>query len=84
MATTSVIKQLNMIESTVAAHPNGIGITDIETDIKRHEGHTLSRRTLLRRLQRLIDEQPAVIEGASIARYRLRRSEYIAWQHARA
>jgi len=67
MATTSVIKQLNMIKSIVAAHPNGIGITDIETDIKRHEGHTLSHRTLQRRLQRLIDEQRVVIEGASIA-----------------
>ncbi len=67
MATTTATKQLNIIESIIAAHPSGIGIADIDTELKRHEGDRLSRRTLQRRLQRLIDEQRVIAEGASIA-----------------
>ncbi|MCD8504533.1 MAG: Fic family protein [Burkholderiaceae bacterium] len=60
-------EELNLIESIIAKHPNGIGIAAIEAEIKRRHFKSLNRRTLQRRLQRLIDEDRATTEGSSIA-----------------
>lgn len=60
-------EELKLIESIVAAHPGGIGIAAIEAEIARRQGEKPNRRTLQRRLQKLIDEQRVTTEGQSIA-----------------
>jgi hypothetical protein len=67
MPRTTSAEELQLIESIVKAHPSGIGIADIEAEIARRQGDKLNRRTLQRRLQKLIDEQCLTTEGASIA-----------------
>ena len=67
MPRATLTEELQLIESIVAAHPNGIGITAIEVEIARRKGDKLNRRTLQRRLQKLIDEQRVTTEGESIA-----------------
>ncbi len=60
-------EELKLIESIVAAHPTGIGIATIEAEMARRKGDKPNRRTLQRRLQKLIDEQCVTTEGESIA-----------------
>lgn len=67
MPRATLTEELQLIESIVAAHPNGIGITVIEAEIARRKGDKPNRRTLQRRLQKLIDEQRVTTEGESIA-----------------
>lgn len=67
MPRTTSAEELQLIESIVTAHPSGIGIADIEAEIARRQGDKPNRRTLQRRLQKLIDEQRLTTEGASIA-----------------
>jgi hypothetical protein len=59
--------ELQLIESIVAAHPGGIGIAEIELAMKQRQGGALNRRTLQRRLLKLIDAQRIASEGQSIA-----------------
>jgi hypothetical protein len=59
--------ELQLIESIVAAHPGGIGIAEIELAMAQREGGPLNRRTLQRRLLKLIDAQRIAPEGQSIA-----------------
>ena len=49
--------ELQLIESIVAAHPGGIGIAEIELAMAQRQGGALNRRTLQRRLLKLIDAQ---------------------------
>ena len=67
MPRATLTEELKLIESIVAAHPSGIGITAIEAEIARRQGYKPNRRTLQRRLQKLIDEQRVTTEGESIA-----------------
>ena len=67
MPRATLTEELKLIESIVAAHPSGIGITAIEAEIARRQGDKPNRRTLQRRLQKLIDEQRVTTEGESIA-----------------
>lgn len=67
MLRRTLIEELQLIESIVAAHPGGIGIAGIEAEIVQRQGNKLNRRTLQRRLQKLMDEQRVSAEGASIA-----------------
>ncbi len=67
MPRTPPNEELRMIEAIVAGHPAGIGISDIDGEIVRREGRRLNRRTLQRRLQKLIDTQRLTTEGESIA-----------------
>ncbi|MBK5913159.1 Fic family protein [Rhodocyclus purpureus] len=60
-------EELELIESIIAAHPSGIRIADIEAEIARRQGDKLNRRTLQRRLQKLIDQQHVTTKGESIA-----------------
>ena len=59
--------ELQLIESIVAAHPDGIGIAEIELAMAQRQGGALNRRTLQRRLLKLMDAQRIVSEGQSIA-----------------
>ena len=67
MPRTTSVEELKLIESIVTAHPNGIGIADIEAEIARRQGGKPNRRTLQRRLKKLIDEECLTTEGESIA-----------------
>jgi len=67
MPRATVTEEIQRIESIVDAHPSGIGIAAIEAEVARHLGHKPNRRTLQRRLQKLIDAQRVITEGASIA-----------------
>jgi hypothetical protein len=60
-------EELQLIESIVAAHPNGIRISDIESEMVHRQSGTLNRRTLQRRLQKLIEAHRLTAEGESIA-----------------
>lgn len=59
--------ELHLIESIVAAHPGGIGIAEIELAMAQRQGGALNRRTLQRRMLKLIDAQRIACEGQSIA-----------------
>ena len=67
MPRTAPTEEFQLIESIVAAHPNGIRISDIEVEMARRQGEKLNRRTLQRRLQKLIEVQRLAAEGESIA-----------------
>lgn len=66
MPRISLAEELSLIEAIVLAHPQGIGILDIEVELKR-QGLEFHRRTLQRRLQRLIQEQRVTTQGESTA-----------------
>ncbi len=61
-------KELQLIESIISAQSDGISILAIEAEIVRRQGAPLNRRTLQRRLQKLIEAQRVTTEGESIAR----------------
>ena len=61
------VDELQLIESIVAAHPGGIGIAEIEQAMVPRQGGALNRRTLQRRLLKLIDAKRISSEGQSIA-----------------
>ena len=67
MARATLTEELKLIEFIVAAHPSGIGIAGIEAEMARGQGGKPNRRTLQRRLQKLIGEQRLTTEGESIA-----------------
>lgn len=67
MPRATLTEELKLIESIVAAYPSGIGIAAIEVEITRRQGDKPNRRTLQRRLQKLIDAQRVTTEGESIA-----------------
>ena len=67
MPRTTPMEELQLIESIAAAHPNGIRISDIEAEMARRQGDKLNRRTLQRRLQKLIEARRLTAEGESIA-----------------
>ncbi len=59
--------ELQLIESIVATHPGGIGIAEIEAAMAKRQGGALNRRTLQRRLLKLMDAKRIVSERQSIA-----------------
>lgn len=67
MPRATLNEELKLIESIISAHPSGIGIAAIEAEIGRRRGDKPNRRTLQRRLQKLIDAQRVSTEGESIA-----------------
>ena len=67
MPRTTPVEEFKLIEAIVAAHSNGIGIADIEAEIERRHGDKPNRRTLQRRLHKLIEAQRLSTEGESIA-----------------
>lgn len=67
MPRATLTEELKLIAAIVAAHPDGIGIAGIEAEIARRHVGKPNRRTLQRRLQKLIDEQRLTSEGESVA-----------------
>jgi len=67
MPRTTPNEELQLIESIVAAYPNGIGITAIEAQMVRSQSAKLNRRTLQRRLQKLVEAKRLTAKGESIA-----------------
>ena len=67
MSRTLPTEELQLIESIVAAQPGGLQIAEIEKEIERLQGQKLNRRTLQRRLQKLIQSKRLTAQGESTA-----------------
>jgi hypothetical protein len=67
MARITPAEELQLIESIVAAHPSGIRMADIEAEMTKSQSVTLNRRTLQRRLQKLITSKRLLAEGKTTA-----------------
>ncbi|MFZ4536216.1 Fic family protein [Propionivibrio sp.] len=67
MTRHTLTEDISIIESIIAEFPQGIGISALENALAQRSSTTLNRRTLQRRLGRLIQDQRIVAEGASIA-----------------
>ena len=67
MPRTTPNEELQLIESIVAAYPNGIGITALEAQMVHSQNAKLNRRTLQRRLQKLVEAKRLTVKGESIA-----------------
>ena len=60
-------EELDMIERVILAYPEGIGVAMLERVLAHHWSKTISRRTLQRRLERLLTDKRITTEGESIA-----------------
>ena len=67
MSRTLPTEELQLIESIVAAQPGGLQIAEIEKEIERLQGQKINRRTLQRRLQKLIQAKRLTAQGESTA-----------------
>ena len=61
------VEEFNLIEQVISEYPEGIGISALEKALALHLPKSLHRRTLQRRLERLLAEKRIVTEGESIA-----------------
>lgn len=61
------IKTLALIETLIAEQPQGIAIAALEKALVQRTGAAVQRRTLQRRLERLLKDGRIVTEGQSIA-----------------
>jgi len=61
------MESLQVIESVIAAHPDGIGISTLENALNQRLATSLNRRTLQRRLARLLQDGRIITEGESVA-----------------
>lgn len=60
-------EELELIERVISEHPEGIGISALEEALHRRLPKMLHRRTLQRRLERLMADARITTEGESIA-----------------
>ena len=60
-------EEFDLIEQVISEHPEGIGISALEKALALHLPKALNRRTLQRRLERLLADKRIVTEGESIA-----------------
>lgn len=67
MARKTPKSELSLIEKIIAGHPEGIGITEIEKELTGKILRPLTRRTLQRRLAKLVAEKRIRMSGESIA-----------------
>jgi hypothetical protein len=67
MPRTTPQEELQLIEAIVAACPKGIGIAAIEAQMALIQSAKLNRRTLQRRLQKLVQAKRLTAQGESIA-----------------
>ena len=65
--------ELAEVERIINAHAEGIARSEIATQLAARQGRALGMRTLLRRIERLVDEQRITVEGAGPSR-RYRRT----------
>ncbi|MCP4614354.1 MAG: Fic family protein [Planctomycetes bacterium] len=59
-------EELDLIEQVISEHPEGIGISSLEKALHHHLPKNLNRRSLQRRLKRLLDDKRITSEGKSI------------------
>jgi hypothetical protein len=59
--------ELQTILNIVLEHPDGIGISALENVLVRRIGKPMIRRTLQRKLNRLIDDQQVSVTGKSVS-----------------
>ena len=50
-------EELDLIEKVISEHPGGIGISELERKLSHHLPKVPNRRTLQRRLERLLEEK---------------------------
>ena len=67
MPRTTSTEEMLQIEAIVADLAHGAGIATIEAELERLHGHKPNRRTLQRRLHKLVAESRLTTEGESIA-----------------
>ena len=60
-------EELDLIEQLISEYPEGIGISALEKALALHLTKALNRRTLQRRLERLLADKRIATEGESIA-----------------
>ena len=60
-------QEFDLIEQVISEHPEGIGISALEKALAVNLPKALNRRTLQRRLERLLADKRIVTEGESIA-----------------
>ncbi|MCF8092565.1 MAG: hypothetical protein K9K40_08895, partial [Desulfotignum sp.] len=60
-------QELDLIERIISEHTRGIGISALESALLSHLPKALHRRTLQRRLKRLLKDKHITTEGESIA-----------------
>ena len=68
MARRTPTQELKLIEALIAKHPPGLGISELDVLLSARLTPALNRRTLQRRLERLVADGRAVTEGDSTAR----------------
>jgi hypothetical protein len=56
-------EELDLIERVILEHPEGIGTSAIERGLSHHSPKALNRRTLQRRLKRLLADKRIKTEG---------------------
>ena len=61
------VEELDLIEQTISEHPEGIGISALERALSLRLSKVLNRRTLQRRIERLLADKRITTEGKSIA-----------------
>ncbi|MEY2685384.1 MAG: hypothetical protein RJA09_2528 [Pseudomonadota bacterium] len=67
MPRTTPPESISLVESVVSGFPQGVGIAAIEAEMERVNGHKPNRRTLQRRLQKLVAANRLTTSGASMA-----------------
>jgi hypothetical protein len=67
MPRSTPMESLQMIESIIAGHADGIGISPLENALNQRSDKALNRRTLQRRLGRLLQDGRINTEGESVA-----------------
>ncbi|SDU07489.1 Fic family protein [Desulfobacula phenolica] len=60
-------EELDLIERVILNHPEGIGISLLESVLANHLSQALTRRTLQRRLSRLLADKRIITKGKGIA-----------------
>jgi hypothetical protein len=67
MSRVTPTEELDLIVTIVAAYPTGVGIAVLAAEIAQRQGGTPNRRTLQRRLSKLLAAQRLITEGDSVA-----------------
>lgn len=67
MPKRAIHEEEGLIEGELVSHADGIGIARLEEILRQEHSLEFNRRTLQRRLQKLVDEGRAVTEGAAAA-----------------
>ncbi len=63
MARTVPAEELDLIEKLISKYPDGIGISALEETITNHVPNIINRRTLQRRLKRLLTDKRIISKG---------------------